>query len=232
MSASDADFCDPGGFTVLNDGAGVDLASSISGQRFPENPERHGLPTAPSWPRKRRTPFASSSSVLILASPAAKERRHRGVIAGTQHGLPPIRRRLARDRASKADMVLAAPEIQPGHFIATHFDRWIAGSRSVATLFDFLTGQVTGHQMGACDAGGVGVRLLRDRGGSGAAPSETADSCGVFSPRTARAGTSHPKRRRLAPAGRWSAARDRRPGQTGRARKDSNLRRRIRSPML
>jgi alpha-1,3-mannosyltransferase len=153
VAASDTDFAAIlGGFTILNDGAGVDLASRyLYGKRFPENLNGTDFTT-----RYLAETSHTFRIFLLGAQPGVAEEAARAiaqcapqhVMVGTRPGYftaDQAHAVAAAIAASKADMVLGAlgnPDQE--HFIAAHFDSMDCRiAIGVGALFDFLTGRVS-----------------------------------------------------------------------------------------
>jgi exopolysaccharide biosynthesis WecB/TagA/CpsF family protein len=153
LAASDAGFAAIlGGFTILNDGAGVDLASLyLYGQRFPEN--LNGTDFTMRYLAETSRNFRI---FLLGAHPGVAEEMARTLeqhapqhaIAGTRHGYftaDQAQAVAAAIAASKADMVLSAlGNPAQEHFIATHFQSMECRiAIGVGALFDFWTGRIS-----------------------------------------------------------------------------------------
>jgi exopolysaccharide biosynthesis WecB/TagA/CpsF family protein len=238
VAASDADFAAIlGGFTVLNDGAGVDLASLyLYGQRFPENLNGTDFTTrylAETSHTFRIFLLGAHPGVAEEAARAIAQRAPQHVIAGTQHGYftaDQAHAVAAAIAASKADMVLAAlGNPAQEHFIATHFESMDCRiAIGVGALFDFLTGRVSRAPkwVRAMRAEWV-YRLLRE-------PRRLwrrylVGNCRfvwrLLSTRTARSRDLAPETGATGTGGQVVGGEETADlGKTGRARKDSNLR--------
>jgi alpha-1,3-mannosyltransferase len=153
LAASDPEYAEIlRGFTVLNDGAGLDLASRVlHGQRFLENLNgtdftmRYLVETSHTF---RIFLLGAEPGVADVAAQVILRRAPRHEIVGTRHGyfgadLPgEVASAIA---TSGADLVLVAMgNPTQERFIAAHFDEM--GCRiafGVGALFDFLSGRVS-----------------------------------------------------------------------------------------
>lgn len=153
LAARDPSFRDLlAGFTVLNDGIGVNIASRVlHGRPFPDN--LNGTDFVPRYLRDTRHSFrifllGAQPGVAEQAAAAIRKQAPRHAIAGTRNGFftvaetPAVIDEIA---ASKSDIVLVAMgNPAQERFIAEHFDALGCGlAIGVGALFDFLAGRVT-----------------------------------------------------------------------------------------
>jgi alpha-1,3-mannosyltransferase len=152
LAASDPGYAEVlRGFIVLNDGAGLDLASRVlHGQRFLENLNgtdftvRYLVETSHTF---RIFLLGAQPGVADIAAKAITRASPRHVIVGTRHGYfgADLPGEVASEIAtSGADLVLVAMgnPVQE-RYIAEHFDeRGCRIAFGVGALFDFLSGRV------------------------------------------------------------------------------------------
>lgn len=139
------------GFTVLNDGVGVNIASRVlHGRPFPDN--LNGTDFIPYFLTRTRHPFrvfllGAEPGIAAAAAAELGSRAPQHVIAGTRDGFFPAAEAAAiagEIAAAHTDIVLVAMgNPAQERFIAAQFDAM--GCRmaiGVGALFDFLAGRV------------------------------------------------------------------------------------------